>query len=386
MEQLPDDVKQLLEKIVGTKLEEFSVSLHDPNVKGSGHLGEFFFVSLADKSGEKKHEFAVKRSLACESDKFQKLIDQAFTNEIYFYDTLVPAYREMEEKFSVEPFDKLSILYGADEKRTMLVLNNLKLAGFKTHEKRVPLDKAHYELVFETYGRFHALSFALRHFNPEKFAEAKSIFKNGIEISAFLTSGGFKEETSKWLGPSPQLKDLVGDIFENLRDGYFYEGEHEMLVHGDCWSNNIMFRYDEANNVKDIRLIDFQICRAGTPVFDLSYCFYSGASKALLSQLSYFLDIYHRSLSRSLNQFGLSSEVIYPMSVLKEEWKRYCKFGVISATMIWKMKLAPDEEAPDLTLSEDEIMEKFGGDKFVTEEYLVKISDLVEHLKENNFA
>nr|CAH7750544.1 unnamed protein product [Callosobruchus chinensis] len=90
MEQLPDDVKQLLEKIVGTKLEEFSVSLHDPNVKGSGHLGEFFFVSLADKSGEKKREFAVKRSLACESDKFQKLIDQAFTNEIYFYDTLVP--------------------------------------------------------------------------------------------------------------------------------------------------------------------------------------------------------------------------------------------------------------------------------------------------------
>ncbi|VEN64461.1 unnamed protein product [Callosobruchus maculatus] len=142
----------------------------------------------------------------------------------------------------------------------------------------------------------------------------------------------------------------------------------------------------ETNNVKDIRLIDFQLCRVGTPVFDLSYCFYSGASKALLSQLNYFLDVYHRSLSQSLKQFGLSSEVVYPMSVLKEEWKKYCKFGFFSAVTLWKLKLAPDEEAPDLTLPEDQVLDKFSSDNFVTEEYLQVVSDLVEHLKENNFV
>ncbi|CAH1975011.1 unnamed protein product [Acanthoscelides obtectus] len=386
MEQLPEDVQQLLEKIVEKKLDEFSVNIHDPNRKGSGHLGEFFFVSLKDKSSEMKHDFAVKRNLACESNKFQKMIDHCFKHEIYFYNSLLPAYRQMEQKYSAEKFDKLSTFYGADDTHSMFVLNNLKLSGFKTHEKRIPLDKAHYELIFETYGRLHALSFAFRHFNPEEYAAAKDVFKNGIELSAFMTSAGFAEETSKWIGNSPELNNLIGDLLENLRESYFYNGHYELLVHGDCWSNNIMFSYDETNRVKDIRLIDFQICRTGTPVFDLSYCFYSGASKALLSQLNYFLDVYHDSLSRSLEQFGLSSDVIYPMSVLKEEWKKYCKFGFFSATIIWKIKMLPDEEAPDLTMPEDKVMEKFGGDQFITEEYLVKIQDLIDHLKENNFV
>nr|CAH7750542.1 unnamed protein product [Callosobruchus chinensis] len=131
-----------------------------------------------------------------------------------------------------------------------------------------------------------------------------------------------------------------------------------------------MFSYDETNTAKDIRLIDFQLCRIGTPVFDLSYCFYSGASKALLSQLSYFLDVYHQSLSQSLEQ-GV---------------EKILQIWILPAVIIWKLKLAPDEEAPDLTLPENEVIEKFGGDNFISEDYLVKISDLVEHLKENNFV
>ncbi|CAH1975012.1 unnamed protein product [Acanthoscelides obtectus] len=387
MEQLPEDVKELLESIFKKSLSELKVSLHDPNRKGAGHLGEFFFVSLSDTCNNLRHEIAVKRSLTCQSDLFQKFLDSAFSNEIYFYKTLLPNYKRLEERFSTERFDKTPHFYGANEKCTILVLNNLKLCGYGTHDKQKPLEKQHYDLIFETYGKLHALSFALRELDSDGFLEAKEFLKVPfVEDFKTKSSAELQEDLTKWMGNSEKLKKVVGNITENLREAYVYAGENEVLLHGDCWSNNIMFKYNESNKVEDIKLVDFQLCRVGTPVFDLSYCFYSGASEELLAQLDYFLDIYHGSLSQSLRQFDLDPAIVYPMSTLRTEWKKYCRYGFCSAMTIWKVKLASEEDALDMTKSEEEIRENFGGDKRITEEYLCKIQELVHHMRENGFA
>nr|CAH7750543.1 unnamed protein product [Callosobruchus chinensis] len=82
----------------------------------------------------------------------------------------------MEENFSVEPFDKLSILYGADEKRTMLVLNNLKLAGFRTPQSQNHWTK-HTTTDIQNLREIPRSTFALRHLYPEKYAAARDTFK-----------------------------------------------------------------------------------------------------------------------------------------------------------------------------------------------------------------
>lgn len=46
------------------------------------------------------------------------------------------------------------------------------------------------------------------------------------------------------------------------------------LCHGDFWSNNILFSYDDNEEVKDLIIIDYQLVNFGHPAYDLVYFMY----------------------------------------------------------------------------------------------------------------
>ena len=48
-------------------------------------------------------------------------------------------------------------------------------------------------------------------------------------------------------------------------------GPLHTLTHGDFWSNNIMFAYDDDGAVKDLIIIDYQLVNYGHPAYDLVY-------------------------------------------------------------------------------------------------------------------
>lgn len=139
--------------------------------------------------------------------------------------------------------------------------------------------------------------------------------------------------------------------------------------------------------MQDIKLLDFQLVSSGSPVLDLSYCFYSGGSGESLNNLNVFLKIYHDSLSDTLKVFNLDVEQMYPFTRLKEEWKTYCKFGFAMAVMLWRVKFIDDSVAMEVQPENEdiEVLEpiKIRADK--EDEYKRRIRELVYHMYENDF-
>ena len=41
------------------------------------------------------------------------------------------------------------------------------------------------------------------------------------------------------------------------------------VLHGDCWSNNFMFKYDDEGNLKALMVVDYQLMRYGCIAHDL---------------------------------------------------------------------------------------------------------------------
>ncbi|KAG5889700.1 hypothetical protein JTB14_029730 [Gonioctena quinquepunctata] len=165
-----------------------------------------------------------------------------------------------------------------------------------------------------------------------------------------------------------------------------YDGRHEVLLHGDCWSNNFMFKTDETGNVTDIRLIDFQMIRKGTPVFDLSYCFYSSASEEALGELDFYLKVYHSSLSQLLETFELDANKIYPFQVLQDEWKQHCKFGFMMGMICWEQKLRYDVGIRDLNKIMDGDQSEMQKPRlFDSEKYRRVTRNVLAHMYHNDF-
>lgn len=136
----------------------------------------------------------------------------------------------------------------------------------------------------------------------------------------------------------------------------------------------------------DVKIIDWQCVFIGSPVLDLSYCFYAGAAASYFDNLDRYLRMYHKSLSDTLKEYSLDAEQIYPFSTFKTEWKKFCKFGFYLGLMLWKAKLTDPNRISDCM----ENIEKdrtyiWKVDEHAAKQFKEIMKSLVLHMYKNNF-
>lgn len=187
--------------------------------------------------------------------------------------------------------------------------------------RRETITADHVNLVMELLGKFHAISFALKDQQPEKF---KKITSNLSEI--FMGDG--KPEMKEYF---ESLKQNVLAAISSENDAHLVEKVNTFYIqkqfdiaaecvkselaepfavvcHGDCWTNNTMFKYDENHKPVDACLIDWQISRYASPVTDLLYYLFCCITKEIRDKhYDEFLKTYHQSLSAFLKRFIILS-------------------------------------------------------------------------------
>lgn len=205
----------------------------------------------------------------------------------------------------------------SEEKSESLFLEDLTSRNFEVHDIRAqPLTFEHVSLLMKALGKFHAMSFALKDQQPDKFNQLKVQFNEKFWI---MHEVDFKDhyhhmvdrfrtlcENEKRFDLSEKLKQVIGDdpnrrVFE-LVSGALGE-PYSVLCHGDLTTYNSMFRKNEQGKAVEIQLLDWQFCRYASPVTELVVYLLCSTTKELREKhYDEFLKIYHESLSDLLSR------------------------------------------------------------------------------------
>lgn len=103
-----------------------------------------------------------------------------------------------------------------------------------------------------------------------------------------------------------KLSNIPSHAYENMYKEYLpTENGFNVLLHGDIWSNNIMFQYNQHGQPTDIRLVnllnnflcsvefivsnhprkvDFALCKHTNPSYDLALLLYGSGQSELITQ------------------------------------------------------------------------------------------------------
>lgn len=170
----------------------------------------------------------------------------------------------------------------------------------------------HVRLVMQILGKFHAISFAVKDQQPEKFKELTSDMK---ELFVRRDDGFFRHYFNKQVesikdacskDPADahllaKLKKLFETDAMDIASDCLQDGEKDacsVIAHGDTWQNNTMFRNDSNGKPIEICLLDWQVARHSTPISDIVYYLFSCTTKELRDvHYDNFLKTYHESLS-----------------------------------------------------------------------------------------
>lgn len=104
-----------------------------------------------------------------------------------------------------------------------------------------------------------------------------------------------------------KMKKFVGSnmFFSHMVELVNRQTPLSVITHGDCWTNNFLYKYDGNNAIVETCLVDFQLIRYGSPALDVANLIFCCTDKSLRqNHMKTLLQVYYKELLKSLKTLG----------------------------------------------------------------------------------
>lgn len=143
---------------------------------------------------------------------------------------------------------------------------------------------------------------------------------------AVLQIEGFEYLSAKF----QRITDIVNDKVSAAAAADL--ADFNVIIHGDMWSNNIMFGHDTQGNVQEAIFVDYQMCTVGSPVLDLVYVLYTSSAETLGEEdWNDLITLYWTTLTDTLQRLQFSARPIPTLNQLQQDRRERTNYAMYSA-------------------------------------------------------
>ncbi|XP_076544195.1 uncharacterized protein LOC117603563 isoform X1 [Osmia lignaria lignaria] len=325
--------------------------------KGDNYTSDMFRVTVEFTRNERENKVAEKKSIIFKLEPLEEGARRDLVSKIELFDTEISVLTDTVKKMNhmLEPEERLSakVYHVRMEPPLCLILEDLSVHGFRMADRQLGLDMDHALMALRGMARFHAASVAL----CEKEPKYKERYRKGLfsmeypkEMHIFITGTltAMADEVETWpeFG-KPYADKLRAFIPNSYRKGAEAiarkENEFNVINHGDCWVNNMLFRYDDNGKPIQHIFVDFQLCLYSSPAVDLHYFAATSLSEEVYKhRRGLLLEEYLKTLTSVMKNLGCKTSPP-TMDELQRTLKERETYEFISSVVILPMILLDKE-------------------------------------------
>lgn len=267
---------------------------------------EFNIVKKGKKKTEVKYLLIKERN----SDKFIRNVVEGgkfVEKEYLMYKEILPLMMKTMKHFNICP------KYYPSKFPNIFVLDDLNECGYVMCDRLKQLDFEHSAMFMKSIASFHAVSVAVHKQNPiiimsvgEEYLQTMEENHSSDFVSCWFTK--FYKVVETWQGYERfgrMIRNQLNTFPERLAEVFTPRKNFNVLNHGDTWTNNILFKYNETGNIIDVKLIDYQVCRYASLGLDLQYFTWTSIQDEVRTQrIDELYSIYLQTLNSQLRSLG----------------------------------------------------------------------------------
>jgi hypothetical protein len=259
----------------------------------------------------------------------------------------------------------------------ILVMENVKKRGFVMFDKMRILPLDHFLLAMTNLAHFHGRWLVYRWMveQGQLGTEAWTMdeLKSACNTQKRPPKLIYKQLLSGTAKTVKRILELEGkdDLIEKVSRFFTITSRRQLdlfmgnvtssidtLCHGDFWSNNIMFKYDEEGKVNGTILVDFQLINYGHPAYDLMYLLYLSTDTQFRDMhMGQCLHHYWDTLTPYITQFQPKG-FKYDWQDFQTDIETYKSIGYVMATTLMPNVLSTTQLEPGGLLALKEMQRK----------------------------
>lgn len=393
-----EDLEVLLSCQLGSNIKTQSFTSHPLTAPGDNYGSTILSVEVnyEQNSTKEVHTIPLVAKLVPLSPFLREVfhINITFNKEVRAYKLVSPEFERLQKEKNIPDTERLEVFpkfYGArtnwqgDEnsdadESAVLLLENLKVSGYRTRDRRKGLNLKHVEAVLTQLARFHALSVALKLLKPQVFRDTvlkaceqfdTSIVKAENDIENWVNATvGFVKNTPECV---PYLSKIEAafrkDMNGRLETSPPPKEPFATLVHNDFWVNNMMFKYNTGDADFEapakIKFVDFQITVYDSPVRDLLFFIFTSAEDGIVNKhFDHLIRHYHSEFINFLVRLGCNTD-LFSFERFSEEIDTNAPKEFAHILFMLNVVSADKSEAQDLTnYSTDNLLRNNGGEVY----------------------
>lgn len=291
--------------------------------KGQNYMSLMTRIHVEIQQGDgllQNRTYIIKESLSEDCPQAKVFLEyDVYNREMDMYEFILPKMNELLQKVGLTGKFTADTIFVDREYRT-IILEDLAQYNYVNADRVKQLDLAHTKLTLEVLAKFHAASIVVKQRHPELLTKSLFIHCFSRDNKGYTeVYEGVLSAFIRFINEQPVLKKKYGNklqkIHENIMDygaRTFEVGEQELLTlsHGDCWTTNFLYQYDDASNPQSAVAIDFQFSNFTSPVNDLHQFFTVSLRDEVQDMESVLVEKYYSDLKTNVDT--LSYKGIFP--------------------------------------------------------------------------
>lgn len=249
-----------------------SITVRNVKVEPCGAANDGFlstmlraFVTYVVNSIEVCESFVLKLSTTQDLaiEKFGKNGYDVQNKEMLFFEVIAPQILKVLAKID-ESENLIPKTYAINPNFEAIVFEDLKARNFVMVDRLRGLNEVQTKLALKKLANFHAASLVIQSKHPNAFKLFKAgMFSRDVDVFTFAFESIFEiaaEEIAKWKGCEKygeKLMKMRENFVELIKRCFdMLPGDFCVLIHGDMWTNNLMFKFDENGTTEDVILVN----------------------------------------------------------------------------------------------------------------------------------
>lgn len=262
---LPKHVVKLIEETTQELgLKKWEYYIEPGSKKGDNYIGLIYRVivtGLNFKGATVKLSLIAK--LAPENkirrEKYQ--VEDCFAREKLTYESVLPEMTKIQKQQNISSDDRFisdmkCYRISTEKGKECILMEDITTKGYQMWDRNKPLDLDHAVLAMQQLGKFHAISFALKDQKPELFKKFSNLedvvfsneeyFTDLIPYFNLFIDKAIDTLDDNEIGARDKMQEFKKHFMKIMFDGVkaSLAEPYAVVCHGDCWTNNMMFKYE----------------------------------------------------------------------------------------------------------------------------------------------